>query len=431
MTPIVNRRAFLRTSATTSAAIGLPGVWTQTAARARLVSASDMLQVAVIGTGGRGVSHAGLLAKQSDVVVSHVCDVDATRMANCASIVEKASGAKPQAVADMRKLLEEKTVDAVFVATCNHWHAPAALLACAAGKHVYVEKPCSHNAREGELLVEAARTHKKHIQMGNQRRSWPTIIEAVKLVREGTIGNAYLAQCWYRNDRPTIGKVGPGDPPANLDYDLWQGPAPRRPYHANYLPYNWHWFWHWGNGELGNNGVHFIDVCRWALAVDYPTGVSSIGGRYRFEDDQETPDVQSAKFEFADRKAITYDAVSCTPGKGPEFDMLFHGDRGTLGIRGSTYVVFDANGKESARKNQSGGDIEHVGNFLEAVRGKAKLNSEIEEGHKSTLLCHLGNIAYRTGRVLKCDPANGRIVSDEDAAKQWSREYEPGWEPKV
>jgi predicted dehydrogenase len=430
MNDAVDRRRFLRQGAAASAALGLATIAHPAAVAARTM-ANDRLHVGVIGTGGRGMAHAGLLAKLSDVVVSHVCDVDEKRMANAASVVEKATGRKPLAVGDLRKMFDDQSLDAVVVATCNHWHAPAALLACAAGKHVYVEKPCSHNAREGELLVEAARTHKKHVQMGNQRRSWPSIMEAVKLVQGGAIGNAYLAQCWYRNDRPTIGKVGASEPPAGLNYDLWQGPAPRRPYHANYLPYNWHWFWHWGNGELGNNGVHYIDVCRWGLGVDFPTGVASIGGRYRFDDDQETPDVQSAKFEFAGRKTIMYECASCTPAKGPEFDILFHGDRGTLGIRGSTYVVFDANGKESARKNHSGGDLEHVGNFLDAVRGRGQLNSPIDEGHKSTLLCHLGNIAYRTGRGLKCDPANGRIVGDDDAAKQWSREYEHGWEPKV
>ncbi len=194
-----------------------------------------------------------------------------------------------------------KAVDALVIATCNHWHAPAAILACAAGKHVYVEKPCSHNPREGEMMVAAARKHRRLVQMGNQRRSMPAAIEAIAQLRSGVIGRVYYAQSWYLNTRPSIGAGKSAPVPEGLDYDLWQGPVPRRPFKSNYLHYNWHWFWHWGNGELGNNGVHAVDTCRWGLGVDYPVQATSVGGRFCHEDDQETPDTNVATFRFADR----------------------------------------------------------------------------------------------------------------------------------
>jgi predicted dehydrogenase len=309
------------------------------------------------------------------------------------------------------------------------------ILACKAGKHVYVEKPCSHNPREGELLVEAARKHKRHVQMGNQRRSYGHYIEAIQKLRDGVLGRVYLAKSWYHNNRPSIGKGKLTDPPAGLNYELWEGPAPHRPFKDNYLHYNWHWFWHWGNGELGNNGVHSIDICRWGLGVDYPIRVSSSGGRYRYDDDQETPDTHTACFEFDGKKTITWEGLSCnTNPLGPGFDIIFYGEKGSLVLRDNGYSIYQtgAKGKEpksfpSAKTSQN----DHFGNWLAAIRSGAKLNSEIEEGHKSTLLCHLGNIAHRTGRALKCDAKDGKILDDGDAMKLWTREYAKGWEPSV
>jgi predicted dehydrogenase len=240
-----------------------------------------------------------------------------------------------------------------------------------------------------------------------------------------------LAQCWFESDRPSIGKGQEAPPPAGLDYDLWQGPAPRRPFRDNYLHYNWHWFWEWGNGELGNNGIHFLDICRWGLGVDYPIRVSSAGGRYRFEDDQETPDTQTALYDFEGGKSISWDGLSCNRRpEGKKFDIVFHGENGSLAMSGAGYTVFDDKGKEVRTASGSGGDG-NVPNFLAAIRQTAQLTSEIEEAHKSTLICHLGNIAYRTKRTLHCDPANGHIQDDAAAIALWTREYEPGWEPKI
>ncbi|MSR55142.1 MAG: Gfo/Idh/MocA family oxidoreductase [Gemmataceae bacterium] len=391
------------------------------------------IRLGVIGVGGRGTDHARSLAKVADVTIASVCDVDESRAKKAAGAVAKDGFAEPKTIADFRRILEDKEIDGVTIATCNHWHAIMGILACQAGKHVYVEKPCSHNPREGELFIEAARKHKRHVQMGNQRRSYGHYIDAIKQIREGVIGRAYLAKSWYFANRPSIGKGMAGDPPAGLNYELWEGPAPHRPYKDNYLHYNWHWFWNWGNGELGNNGVHSIDICRWGLGVDYPIRVSSSGGRYRYEDDQETPDTHTVGFEFADRKLITWEGLSCNsnPG-GAAFDIVFHGDNGSMILKDGGYTIHDLKGKEIKKlPPDKVSQMEHFGNWLAAIRTGAKLNSEIEEGHKSTLLCHLGNIAHRAGRSLKCDGKNGHILGDAEAMKLWTREYAKGWEPKV
>ncbi len=422
MSPTINRRQFVAAGATTVAA-GLA---------LHADQPMNKLVLGIIGTGGRGTGLAQAFARLPGCEVAYVCDVDRKRAEAAAAAVNKAANNTPKAVQDLRKVLDDKAVDAVVVATCNHWHAPAAILACSAGKHVYVEKPCSHNPREGELLVEAARKNKKKVQMGNQRRSWGPVIEAIEQVRKGAIGRAYLAQSWYTSLRGSIGKGKATDPPADLDYDLWQGPAPRRPFRSNYLHYNWHWFWHWGNGELGNNGIHMLDLCRWGLGVDFPVRVTSSGGRYRFDDDQETPDTHTVTFDFADKKTIGWQGFSCnqlpsalTP------DVLFVGEDGSLTLRGNSYTICDKAGKEVKKESGKTSDATHLANFLDAIRSDGKLNSEIEEGHRSTLLCHLGNIAHRVGRSLRCDPANGHILEDRPAMALWTREYEKGWEPKV
>jgi predicted dehydrogenase len=424
----MNRRRFLGAAASTGLALGLTGG----TASARAQGANDKVVVGVMGTGGRGTQLARAFEQQAGVEVAYVCDADQGRTAGAAREVSKVEGRTPKTVADFRRILDDPAVNVLVIAACNHWHAPAAILACAAGKHVYVEKPCSHNPREGELMVAAARKHNRRVQMGNQRRSWPKVIEAIEQVRGGAIGRAYFAQSWYTNNRPSLGRGKATAIPEGLDYDLWQGPAPRRPFRDNYLHYNWHWFWHWGNGELGNNGVHMVDLCRWGLGVDYPTQVTSGGGRYCYDDDQETPDTHVVTFNFAGRKSITWEGLSCSrlPGGQPA-DVVFHGDKGSLAIRGGGYTVYDAKGKEVKKESGAAGDVSHIANFVDSVRSGARLNSEIEEGHKSTLLCHLGNIAHRTGRTLRCDPANGHVLDEKPALALWSREYEKGWEPKV
>jgi predicted dehydrogenase len=427
MSNAINRRHFLGAAAVAGVGLGL------NAATNVLGANEKKLIVAIMGTGGRGTEHAKSYAKQANVEVAYCCDVDKNRAGKAADEVGKIAGKTPKAIQDFHTILDDKAVDVMVVATCNHWHAPAAILGCTNGKHVYVEKPCSHNPREGELMVEAARKNKRRVQMGNQRRSWPKVIEAIQQVRDGAIGRAYFAQAWYTNTRGEIGKGKSVAPPEGLDYDMWQGPAPRKAFRSNYLHYTWHWFWHWGNGELGNNGVHMIDVCRWGLDAEFPTHVTSIGGRYRWEDDQETPDTNVVTFNFPGKKSISWEGLSCSQVASGKFaDVIFHGEKGTLAINGGGYTIYDEKGKEVKSDKGAAGDTTHIVNFLDAIRNeKTTLNSEIEGGHKSTLLCHLGNIAYRVGRALNCDPKNGHVVNDKDAEALWTREYEKGWEPKV
>jgi predicted dehydrogenase len=384
-----------------------------------------------MGMGTRGMQLAPNFEKAAGTEVAYVCDVDRKRSETAAERIGKIHERKVQPVGDFRRMLDDKNVDVIVVAASNHWHAPATILACAAGKHVYVEKPCSHNPREGELMVAAARKYDRRVQMGNQRRSMPKIQEAIEELRKGAIGKVYFSRSIYANVRPSIGRGKEGPPPEGLDFDLWQGPAPRRPFRDNILHYNWHWFWHWGNGELGNNGVHSIDLSRWGMGVEYPVRVVSSGGRYVHDDDQETPDTHVVSYEFEGDRRITWEGLSCNRGLGLGPYISFHGTEGTLVLERNGYVLYDAANKEVRKADGAGTDDLHILNFLDAVRGKGKLNSEIEEGHKSTLLCHLGNIAHRTGRALRCDPKSGRIADDADAMKLWTREYEKGWEPKV
>ena len=424
----MNRRKFLNRTASATSALAFYGA-------IRTVRAADSpnstVRVAVMGL-GRGLDHVVAVSGIENAEVVSLCDIDDKRLAAGLKRIEGKQERVPQTSKDIRQVLEVKDLDAVFIAAPNHWHAPGTIMACNAGKHVYVEKPASHNPWEGETMVRAARKNNRVVQMGNQRRSWSGVIEGIEKVKAGEIGTLRFARCWYDNVRGSIGRGKEVPVPANIDYNLWQGPAPERPYLDNLVHYNWHWRWHWGNGELGNNGIHALDVARWGLGVKHPRRVSCNGGRYHFEDDQETPDTATAQFDFGN-VGITWEGSSCHARAHEHHDFVtFYGDNGALAITGgSGYKVFDLKGKEIAKGAGDGGDKVHMGNFLEAIRGNAKLNSEIEEGHISTQLCHLGNIAWRTGRNLEIDPNTGLILKDDEAIKLWKREYRAGWEPKV
>jgi predicted dehydrogenase len=392
-------------------------------------SPGEKLIVGVMGL-GRGFDHVQAVQKISNVEIAYLADIDDTRLARAQKVFDQ-SDRRPKGVKDFRKILDDKEIDALFIAAPNHWHAPATILACAAGKHVYVEKPGSHNAREGELMVEAARKHKRVVQMGNQRRSFPGIIEAIEKLRSGAIGEVRFARTWYNNARASIGRGKQVAVPPNIDYSMWQGPAPERPYLSNLVHYDWHWRWHWGGGELANNGPHALDLARWGLDVEYPTRITCNGGRYHFDDDQETPDTCIAAYDFGG-KGLSWDASSCNPRGGENTGFVtWYGDKGRLSVGSNGYKIFDPKGKQVEEGSGPGSDGLHMGNFLNAIRGKEKPNSEIAVGQMSTLLCHLGNIAYRSGRTIHFDPKTRKIVGDKDAGKLWSREYRPGWEPRV
>lgn len=433
-TPSVSRRQFTATTAAVGAALSAASHMPDAAAAAAGTVRQDRVVVGVMGL-NRGMSLARTFADTPGVQVKYLCETDSNRLASGAAAFGKLVDYPVKTTGDLRTILDDPEVDALVCAAPNHWHAPAAIMACNAGKHCYVEKPCSQNPWEGEMAVAAARKNNRCVQMGNQRRSAEKIIEAIRLLHEGRIGRVYYSRSWYANARGDIGHGQLTDPPSNLDYELWQGPAPRQPFTSNRLPYNWHWFWHYGNGELGNNGIHSLDLSRWGLQADYPVRVVSSGGRYRFDDDQETPDTHVVSFEFEGGKQCIWEALSCNRYgmDGGGFGATFHGEDGSLKIESWGYALFDQKGKELERFAGARSDAAHILNFVEAIRANdpTMLNAEIEEGHKSTLLCHLGNIAHRTGDTLRCDPANGHILDNAAAAKLWKREYEPGWEPKV
>lgn len=429
-----SRRTMLRHSLAAGAAVSL-------SARALAQTAAPPSKKLVVGVMGlrRGSALIKAMLDMPDIDIAYVADVDKNGVTKALDQISKSKSAgKPQGVQDFRKILDDKAVDAIFIAAPNFWHTPAAILACNAGKHVYVEKPGSHNAQEGQWITAAARKHNRVVQMGNQRRSWPVMREAMEKLHQGVIGKVYAARTWYANSRPTIGRGKPAAVPANLDYDLWQGPVPQRPYVDNLVHYNWHWRWHWGGGEMANNGVHALDLARWGLGVDAPQRVTFSGGRYHFDDDQETPDTAVATFDFGHCIA-TWECSSCHPRNIDTLDIVrFYGDKGTMAVVGTAakvldphYKIFDLKGQEIGTNTGPGTDRMHIENFVNCIRDGKTPTSEIEEGQKSSLLCHLANIAYRVGRTVQYDAAQKRIVNDADAMKLWGREYRSGWEPKV
>jgi predicted dehydrogenase len=443
---MINRRKFIQSTAVAGTSFLLAPQLSKATGFFK-GSPNEKVVLGMMGTNSRGLYLAQSFAKLPNVEIGYICDVDSNVVAKTIDAIYKQTGKKPQGLTDIRKMLEIKDLDAVVVAPPDHWHAPATIMACQAGKHLYVEKPCSHNPHEGEMAVEAANKYKRLVQMGSQRRSFSNVQAMVKELHDGVIGRIYYAKGWYTNHRASIGKGKQVSVPANLNYDLWQGPAPRKPYQDNLIHYNWHWFWNWGTGEALNNGTHELDVIRWGLGVDYPIKVVSTGGRFHFNDDWQTPDTQNILYNFPNNTAAEWECRSCN---GFDIEKLsrgvvFYGDKGTLFYdSGNSYRVYDGDNKlvkEIKDDTKVDGtnkvsptealDGFHMKNFVDSVRGTDKLNCPIEIGFKSTLLPQLGNISYRVDRVLHIDPNNGRILNDPEAQKLWSREYEKGWEVKV
>ncbi len=398
----------------------------------------DRIIVGVIGPGGMGSNHVRNLTARKDVEIAYVCDVDQKRLATAGEMVTSATGKAPKAVKDMRQVFDDKSVHAVFIATPDHWHAPAAILALDAGKHVYVEKPCCHNIREGRLMADAVKRSGKLLQVGTQSRSTAVVMEAMQRIREGEIGEVLVAKAWNSQRRGSIGKTQPSDPPADLDYDGWVGPAPMVPYRSNMLPGVWRWWRDFGCGDIGNDGVHDIDVACWGLgATTHPTSATCFGGKYFFDDDQQFPDTQYAIFEYpADgppegrKKQLIFEQRDWSPyvQEGYENGAAFYGKSGML-IIGHTvgWKLYGERNKLIAEKTGSADLGAHHTNFFDCIRGDQKqLNADVTAGHLSATLVHLANIAARTGEVLRFDPAKEQVTNLKEANALVRRKYREG-----
>jgi predicted dehydrogenase len=443
---MTTRRKFIKNTAMGAAGISL---LTSASSYASILGSSDRVNFAIFGCGGRAHGLAKAIGSIKEGKIVAICDVDATRLKKFKEYCKKETGSNPKIESDFRKLLEDKSIDAIIVATPEHWHAPMAIMGMQAGKHVYVEKPCSHNPHENELLVQVQKKYGKICQMGNQQRSSRTSALAVQDIREGIIGDVYAAKAVYANARKPIGIGKEIAVPTTLDWDLWQGPAPRESYRDNVHPYNWHWFKAWGTGEIHNNGTHEIDICRWALGVDYPSRVVSSGGRLHYKDDWEYFDTQMVNYEFEGGKLLTWDGRSCNAFKsiGGRGAVIF-GTEGSIHLDRAKYVLFDLKGKEIKKQFENekkeskanktsdtigfdGLTVRHMRNFIKAILVGEKQNSPIWDAAISTQLCHLGNIAQELKESLNVDSKTGRVLHNKGADMLWKRDYEKGWEPKL
>jgi predicted dehydrogenase len=405
-------------------------------------SANDTVRVACVGVRGRGRDHIRAYSQMPNVEIAAVCDIDESILNARLGEIEKAKGKRPAGFTDVRKLLEDKSIDAISIATPNHHHTLQTIWACQAGKDVYVEKPCAHDMFEARQIAAAAKKYNRMVQHGTQQRS-SVGREVVQKMREGLIGDVYLARglCFKRRD--TIGRTPVSPVPPGVHYDLWLGPAPQHEFTANRFHYNWHWFWDYGNGDIGNQGVHQLDMARWGLGVQYPTKITAMGGHFMFDDDQETPNTMTALFEFdssgkkkmiefAVRHWITnHEAGIDEPKPGNTVGTVFYGSNGYLSIWDEDHSKYQSFIGREQKPGPSGDERgNNWANFIDAVRSRKQsdLNAPIEEGAISTALMHLANISYRVGRSLKFDAASYSCVGDAEANRLFRRTYRKGFE---
>ncbi|MEM7010169.1 MAG: Gfo/Idh/MocA family oxidoreductase [Verrucomicrobiota bacterium] len=424
------RRDALKTAAAVSAAATAPSAFAQ--------GANDRVIVGATGMGGRGRQHAKLLAAREDVQVAYVCDPDLQRAEQAAGEVEKVCGKRPKIVQDLRRILEDSEVDAITIASPDHWHAPATILACDAGKHVYVEKPCSHNVREGRLMVEAARTHDRVVQVGTQARNSVHVRRAMQLMADGAIGDVLVAKAWNSQKRRDIGHGEAIPVPEHLDYDLWLGPAPHQPFKSNLLHYNWHWHYAYGTGDMGNDGVHELDLAVWGLGVQsqHPEAVSGIGNKLYFDDDQEFPDTQNVVFDYApagengQRKQLIFELRIWTPYRmeGYENGNAFYGTKGFLLLgKNDSFKLYGERNQLIEEMPADGANTRntqiHHEDFLTCIRENKRPQADIKIGHHGATACHLGNIASRLKRTLVFDGEKEQFVDDDEANGFLTRSY--------
>jgi predicted dehydrogenase len=411
----LDRRQFLGNSA--AAAAGAATLLARNAAKA---APSDRVNLCIVGVRGRGRGLAQNFAQRPNARITHICDVNAPLLGPFAKFIADIQKAEPKPEQDLRRVLEDKTVDALVVATPDHWHALATIWGCQAGKHVYVEKPISHNVHEGRMMVAAARTHKCVVQVGTQCRSVPHIVEAIEYARSGKLGEVHMAKAWNSQLRRRVAAVPDGEPPEGLNWDIWQGPAPERRYNNNRYTYGWRWLWDYGTGDMGNDGVHDLDLARWGLGVGLPETANCTAGKLVFAGDiQETPDTQIVTFTFpGTRKILVFEQRLWSPyfQEGFENGVAFYGTDGYLLLGRRGWKVVGKGNKAILDRQIAFSDIPHLDNFLDCIKSGRRPNCDIEEGHHSTLLAHLGNISYRVERPLRFDSDRQTIIKDDEAA---------------
>jgi len=422
----MNRRYFLMSSAAATA----------TQAVRATQSPNDTVRVAVVGCGGRGNSHMGAWTSMPNVALAALVDVDDSHSERYIGTLQRRGKNPVPTFRDIRKVLDDKNIDAISIATPNHWHTLQTIWACQAGKDVYVEKPCSHNVFESRQIVAAARKYNRLVQMGSQSRSSPALQEAVQKMRAGEFGEIYMSRGLCFKARNTIGKTPVEPVPPGVDYDMWTGPAPLRPFTKNRFHYNWHWFWDTGNGDLGNQGIHEVDIARWGLGVTHPTKVSAIGGKFMFDDDQETPNTLNAAYEFNVGGKIkmmefevrhwysNHEAGIGGERPGNTIGNTFYGSEGYLVIDNYNkyYSFLGKDHKPGPARNERD---THFENFISVLRSRKReeLNAEIEEGAMSCVLVHLANISYRLGRTLHWDEKTWTVKNDPEANNMLTRNY--------
>lgn len=449
MSTTSTRRAFLSTSAGTAAALAAGASLVSPGVRAadRPSGANEKVVIAMMGIGRRGKWLLGEeLCRRNDVEIAYLCDVDESQLAEGAKLVASLTGRRPKLVSDFRRALDDPAVDALFNVTPDHWHALGAIIACQAGKDVYLEKPASHSPWEGRKIVEAARKYKRVVQLGTQTRSGPYTQQAVEFLRSGKLGDIHMARVVNMKRNELLPPLEDGPTPAGVDYDAWLGPAPMRRFNANRFSYNWHWFWDYSGGDIINDAVHQIDAARLLIGRDYPNTVSSSGGKLAMNDAQETPDTQIAVWEF-DGLMMVFELALWTPHmqKTPwdfrdtdgfpnwQFSATqieVHGTKGMMKFsrHGGGWQAWNPDWKEIANGPGRHPHSPHISNFFECIRTRNKPNADIEEGHRSTLLCQTANISYRLGgRKLTFDGATERFKGDAEANAMLKRTYREPW----
>ena len=399
----------------------------------RALGANEKVRVGVIGVNGRGKDHIAGIMKLPDAEVVALCDVDTNVSEKRATEFQAKYGKPVDTIVDMRKLFERKDIDAVTVATPNHWHALATIWACQAGKDVYVEKPGCHNVFEGRKMIEAAHKYKRIVQHGVQLRSSEALREGVEKLRAGVIGDVYMSRGLVFRWRPSIGNKLPEPEPAGFNYDLWTGPAEKLPFSKRYVHYNWHWNWNFGNGDVGNQGIHETDMCMWGLGVDtLPNRITSIGGKFLFTDDKETPEVQTSIYHWPEKKKMIQFEVRhwyTNDEYGASVGNLFYGSEGVMVVKGyDTYEIYKKGEKTPSEKRTAGGD--HFANWIKAVKSRRTedQNGPVETAHLSSSLAHLGNISDRLDRQMTFDPVKEKFIGDKEGDAMLTRKYRKGFE---